>query len=252
MNLNELSWIESIEQILKDNGGTASLEKMYQDIGRYRDLSGNQQWQATLRGVMYRDMRQRDRIVRVGLGVFGLKEAAEGKSTFQQVAQSQTVVPSSRHSTIQGMLLELGNFYGYETYTADPNSKFDEKRLGSIASMQEVPAFTFPDLLEQVKKIDVIWFSKRTQRAFPKAAFEVENTPEFRRSMLKLYQLRDYKTEFYLIADQDRKSLFEKRLDNDPFNDIRQEYIFRNFEQVSQLYVAAAEHFLLKEKFFAN
>lgn len=253
MKLNELSWIEAIKQVLTDNSGAASLEKMYSDILKYRDVSTNNQWQATLRGILYRDMRQTDEIVRVGLGVFGLKNSAASQSTFQMVAKNRSVSTSSRHSTTQGMLIELGNFYGYDTYTADPNMYFDEKKLGSISSLSEVPSFTgFEDLLNQSKKIDVIWFSKRTQRSFPKKAFEVENTPEFKRSMLKLYQLRDLKTEFYLIADTEKESLFESRLNDDPFNNIRSEFNFRSFENVTRLYVAAAEHFLLKEKFFPN
>lgn len=253
MKVNELNWVEAIEQVLRDNGGSASLERMYLDILKYRDVSNNRQWQATLRGILYRDMRQRDHFVRLGLGVFGLKNAATSQSTFNQIATNKQVAVSSQHSAIQGMLIELGNFYGYDTYTADPNANFDEKRLGSIASLAQIPDFTgFSDLLSQVRKIDVIWFSKRTQRSFPKAAFEVENTPEFRRSMLKLYQLRDYKTDFYLVAAEDKKSLFESRLNNDPFNSVRHDFLFRSFEEVSHLYVAAAEHFLLQERFFAK
>ncbi len=250
-DLNELSWMEAIERVLKDNGGSASLEKMYADILKFRDVSKNQHWQATLRGILYRDMRQRDRVVRVGLGVFGLKEAALAQSTFQQVVNRKTVLTSSRHSSTQGMLIELGNFYGYETYTADPNEYFDEKRLGNISSLPQVPNFTgFDDLLNQVKKIDVVWFSKRAQRAFPKVAFEVENTPEFGRSMLKLYQLRDFKTDFYLVADQNKQALFNKRLTNEPFDEMKEEFRFRSFEEVTQLYVAAAKHSLLKDQFF--
>lgn len=252
-NLNKLDWLEAIEQVLKDNGGAATLGKMYADIAKYRDLSSNRHGQATLRGILYRDVRQNDRFVRVGLGVFGLKEAAAAHGTFRKVAERRSISTSSRHASTQGMLIELGNFYSYETYTADPNANFDEKLLGSMTSLAQVPSFTgFPDLLNQTKKIDVIWFSKRTQRPFPKAAFEVENTPEFGRSMMKLYQLRDFKTDFYLIADSKRKSTFETRLKNDPFHELKQEFRFRSFEQITRLYTAAAEHFLLKEQVFSE
>ncbi len=246
----ELSWVEAIEKTIEDNGGAASLEKMYVGIAKYRDLSTNANWQATLRGVLYRDMKQRDQIVRLGLGVFGFKNAKAKKSTFQKIADKVAIKPAARHATIQGMLLEMGNFYGYETYTADPSSDFDGKKLGSIASLSKVPQFTFADLQKQTTKIDVLWFSKHTKRPFPKAAFEVENTPEFRRSLLKLYQLRDFKTEFYLVADESKKSLFDTRLDNDPFNQNKDDFLFRSFNQVTDLYIAAAQHFLLKEQFF--
>ena len=48
-------------------------------------------------------------------------------------------------------------------------------------------------------------------RPFPKFAFEVETTPEFRRALLRLYQLRDFDTALYVVADEAKRSLFEKR-----------------------------------------
>jgi hypothetical protein len=65
-------------------------------------------------------------------GVFGLKNTTTSQSTFNQIATNKQVAVSSQHSAIQGMLIELGNFYGYDTYTADPNANFDEKRLEVI------------------------------------------------------------------------------------------------------------------------
>ena len=62
MPTKELPWTEAIEQVIEDNGGAASLEKMYVDILKYRDVSNNRAWQATLRGILYRDMKQSGRI----------------------------------------------------------------------------------------------------------------------------------------------------------------------------------------------
>jgi len=246
-------WSAAIEQVIADNGGVASLEKMYVDVLGYRDVSNNRQWQATLRGILYRDMRERRRIVRVGLGVFAFSEKGVQHGAFQRIAAEGTVPVTSRHSTIQGMLVELGNFYGYDTYAADPSCDFDGKPLGSIVSLQELPAFTgFADLLEQARRIDVLWLKKRTAHAFPKAAYEVENTAEFRRAMLKLYQLRDFETQFYLIAADKKRALFESRLNDDPFFAIKGRFVFRTFDDVTHLYVAAVQHFLLREQFFAG
>ncbi|MFQ5799236.1 MAG: hypothetical protein ACE5JU_18465 [Candidatus Binatia bacterium] len=251
--INQLPWSEAIEQVITDNGDVASLDKMYTDILKYRDVSNNRRWKATLRGILYRDMRQRGRIVRVGLGVYGFKEKAAQQGIFQKIEARKSVKVSSRHSTTEGMLIELGNFYGYDTFTADSSAEFDGKPLGSIASLGDLPTFTgFADLLEQVKRIDVLWFNKRTKRAFPKVAYEVENTPEFRRALLKLYQLRDFKTDFFLIAEGKKRALFESRLNNDPFYEIKARFAFRSFEDVTYLYAAAAEHFLLRERFFVS
>jgi len=108
--ISQLPWSEAIEQVIVDNGGVASLDKMYVDILKYRDVSSNRQWKATLRGILYRDMRQRGRIVRIGLGVFGFKKKAVQQGMFQKIEAHKAIKVSSRHSTTQGMLVELGNF----------------------------------------------------------------------------------------------------------------------------------------------
>lgn len=251
--ISQLPWNEAIEQVIADNGGAASLDKMYVDVLKYRDVSSNRQWKATLRGILYRNMRQRGRIVRVGLGVFGFRDKTAPQGMFQKIEACKTIKASSRHSTTEGMLLELGNFYGYDTYTADPSTEFDGKPLSSIASLCELPSFTgFVDLLEQVKRIDVLWLKKRTTRAFPKVAYEVENTPEFRCAMLKLYQLRDFKTDFFLIGEEKKRALFESRLSDDPFYEVKDRFVFRSFENITRLYSVAVEHFLLREQFFVS
>ncbi len=250
--MNQLPWTEAIEKVIGDLGGAASLDKMYESIPQYRDLSANKQWKATLRGILYRDMKQRNRIVRLGLGIFGFA-GTKKKTLFQKVEAKDKVVTPSQHSSIQGMLIEMGNFYGFDTYTADPSASFDGKKLGNLASLQQMPSFVgYADLLDQAKKIDVIWFEKNTTRPFPIQAYEVENTPEFRRSMLKLYQLRNFTTEFFLVAQAAKESLFATRLNNDPYNKVKERFQFRSFEDVTALYISAAEHFILQEKFFPS
>jgi len=66
--MKQLPWHEAIEQVLRDNGGVASLEVLYRDIAQYRDLTTNREWKATLRGILYREMQRKGQIVRVGLG----------------------------------------------------------------------------------------------------------------------------------------------------------------------------------------
>ena len=41
--MKQLPWHEAIEQVLRDNGGVASLEVLYRDIAQYRDLTTNRE-----------------------------------------------------------------------------------------------------------------------------------------------------------------------------------------------------------------
>lgn len=251
--IKELPWSEAIEQVIADHGGTVSLERMYADILKYRDVSRNTRWKETLRGILYRDMETKKRIKRVGLGVFGFAHQSRAQTTFEQIVHEEKVKPIDNHSHVQGMLLELGNFYKFKTYTADPTKEFDGKQLGSIATLQELPAFTgFQDVLEKAKRIDVLWLTGRAARAFPKLAFEVENSTDFTRSMLKMYQLRDFDAIFYLIAPTDREHIFQARVNDDPFFAMRQKYVFRSFAQVTRLYQVAVEHFVLQSHFLGE
>ena len=249
----ELPWQDAIEQVIADNGGAASLEKMYADIGRYRNLSTNRAWQATLRGILYLRVIPKGRVKRIGLGVYGFDDVSAPSTLFQQIEAQNPVTPSTRHADTQGMLLELGNFYRYDTYTADPSATFDNKPLRSIASLASLPPFTgFAELLDQAKKVDVVWLRKNTATPSPRFLFEVENTPEFGRSMLKMYQFRDFESNFCLIGDEEKRGVFLSRLKKDPFHEIEERFKFRTFADVTQLYAAAVQQQLHESTFFAG
>ncbi len=250
--MRQLSWREAIEQVLRDNGGMASLDVLYRDIPKHRDVTTNREWKATLRGILYREMQQRGNIVRVGLGVFALKDAVPKQRLFQRIIRREEIQRHRlTHTDIEGMLVELGNSYGYDTYTADAHKVFDGKPLAAIATLKELPPFTFPEVLAQVRQIDVLWF-ERKPNPFPKFAFEVETTPNFRRALLRLYQLRNFDTTFYIIADSAKQGLLEKCLREEPFHAIRHRVLFRSIEEVLivyQLKVRLAEE---EAKFFGG
>lgn len=250
--MKQLPWHEAIEQVLRDNGGVVSLEVLYKDIVKYRDVTTNREWKATLRGILYREMQQKGRIVRVGLGVFALQDAVPKLTLFQRITRGENVQRKwLNHASIEGMLLELGNFYGYDTYTANAQKHFDGKPLASIATLKDLPPFTFPDLLEQLRWIDVLWF-ERKPRPFPKFAFEVEMKPNFRRALLRLYQLRDFNTTLYVVADDTKQKLFEKCLQDEPFHILRHRFAFFPIDKVLLLYQLRVQLAKEEEQIFGN
>ena len=74
------------------------------------------------------------------------------------------------HWDVMGILVDLGNLLGFDTYVADPSRKYRDKTLGQIATLREIPGFTYQDTLDIVKNIDVIWFKGE----YPEHCFEVE------------------------------------------------------------------------------
>jgi len=250
--MKNLSWHKAIEQVFEDNGGIVSLNVLYRDIAKYRDITTNREWKATLRGILYREMQQKGNIVRIGLGVFALRETGHEADLFQRIIRGENVQwKRLKHADIEGILLELGNLYGYDTYTADAHKFFDGKPLASIATLKDLPPFTFKDLLEQIRLIDVLWFERRSH-AFPKFAFEVETTPEFRRALLRLYQLRDFNTILYIVANNAKQELFEKYLQYEPFNTISHRFIFLPFDKLLHIYQLRVKLAQLEEDFFVR
>lgn len=236
------------------NGGLASLPFLYENAHKYRKLPSGD-WQKTLRGVLYRDVKK-GRFIRVGLSVYGLPTFSTEKSAYSSaVAEGNPrdfiARTEDTHSTIEGMLIELGNFYDFLTYTSDKNKMFDGKNLSSIERLHEIPEFTYEELIKTVKKSDIIWFSKKAKHIFPKYIYEVEHSTDFTGSMVKMLQLKDFDTRFVLTSWESRRQIFDQRVNQELFNEVKSKFVFRPFELVAELYFSAVKHFELQSQFFA-
>lgn len=49
--------------------------------------------------------------------------------------------------------------------------------------------FTYKEVVEKIKSIDVFWFN---DRRFPKFVFEVEHSTDFKNALLKFLELQDF------------------------------------------------------------
>ncbi len=131
------------------------------------------------------------------------------------------------------MLIEIGNLEGFETYTADPSKVFENKKLGTIATMHTIPAFTYPQLTTIARYIDVLWFNRRQ---FPERAFEVEYSTNFRNSLVKFTEFQDFSTKFYLVAPAEGRPKYQREIERAAFAAIASRCIFWTFPQLEKLY----------------
>ncbi|MFH0846431.1 MAG: hypothetical protein V1894_00020 [Chloroflexota bacterium] len=248
-----IKWNDLIELIMDKNNGMASLNFLYEQASSYKQLPSGD-WQKTLRGVLYREVN-RGRFKKIGLGVYALPKYEDKSSAYSYASKN---LPLSQylsdvkdyHTTFEGMLLELGTFFEYMTYTGDLNRSFDGKKLRELCGLTEVPDFTYPELKTLVSKCDTIWFTK-ARLPFPKYIFEVESTTDFTNSMLKMYQLVNFDARFILVASQERKGIFTNRIEKEPFAKEKHRFSFRSFEDVGTLYFNSVEHHELKTKFLS-
>ena len=248
-----MKWNDLIELIIKQNNGIASLNFLYAEASKYKELPSGD-WQKTLRGVLYREVN-RGKLKKIGLGVYALPGYEDQSSAYSYALNNQPVRQYLKdvkdyHSSIEGMLLELGNFFEYITYTSDINRTFDGKKLRELSSVTELPDFTYPELKSLVSKSDAVWLSK-TRLPFPKYIFEVESTTDFLNSMFKMYQMINFDTRFVLVASLRRKSVFTNRINKEPFAREKHRFSFRSFEDVARLYFNSVEHYELRSKFLS-
>ena len=230
MTSEKVTFSKAIEQIMLDNGYLASLQHIYKEFPKYRILSG----QTPFKTIQERVQRDK-RFTRIGLGVYALTEYLE---KLPKVVPPKTGSEKKErlHARIQGMLIEIGNNRNDvgDTYTNDKKWFFDNKPLGSLATLSDVPAFTYENIInETVRFFDVIWFNKRR---FPLKVFEVEHSTDFRDAFVKFMELQDIRESFCCVSLKDREEKFRRELNKSAFEPLINRCEFASYEQVESDY----------------
>ena len=72
--------VEAIKNVLKDNGGIATWEIIYNEIEKYYPTAkASQEWQAGIRGVLYREIRNSRNFKKIDDGTYALSGFDEAK-----------------------------------------------------------------------------------------------------------------------------------------------------------------------------
>jgi len=229
----DLTYSDAIEKIMLNNGYIAPLKLLYKKIWDYKDKS-KIKGKTPFNSIQERVQRDK-RFTKIGLGVYALTEHLPDLQKEIEAKTPKEII-ERKHATIQGMLLEIGNFKKdvMDTYTNDRNWTFQGKKLGNLSTIKKLPYFTYKNIIEDsVRYIDVIWFNKRN---FPYSIFEVEDSTDFRDALIKFSELQDFLAEFYCIAEDNRRTKFEKEIKKNAFAPIRNRVIFRTYEEVKSDY----------------
>ncbi|HHT9120424.1 MAG TPA: hypothetical protein ACFYD3_07770 [Candidatus Hypogeohydataceae bacterium YC41] len=254
-SLDKITWEDAIIRVVKECGGSATLKELYQNVPQIREVPPRLDANHIIRAYLRRMTRVSGKLKRIGLGIYALLDIKLEQTLFEKIQEGKTktemfkaISATDSHSYVEGMLLELGDIYGYLTYTADPSGKFGSKPLGKLATVENFPNFTSSSLLNIAKGIDVIWFKKRALVVMPKHTFDVEKTTDFSKALHRAYQLRDFKITFYVVSQLRKDQQFQKKLATDPYTEISDRFFFRSFEDIFSLYEIAIKHSELKER----
>lgn len=237
--------VEAIAKVMEDNGGVASLDVIYDNITKYYPAAKEaKDWEAGLRGVLYREILNQRRFKKIGLSIYALTD-------YQEEQKPKSTDKVRMHSYIEGICLELGNYNGYLTYTADPSVSYRDKLyLSNIATIHDIPSFSYERIINEVKRIDVIWFNK-DGLAFPKKVFEVVDsvgtlTGAFNRSL----QLQNFNTEFYIVAPEKHHDKYLQTIDLEVYQPQKSRFRFVNYDDMMELYETTARKNKLESDLF--
>jgi hypothetical protein len=223
--------VEAIKKVLEDHEGIATWEIIYNEIEKYYPaIKSSDEWQAGIRGVFYREEKEKRNFKKVGLGMVALTNFKEEK--VEEIKQDTIRM----HSYMEGICLEIGNFMKMQTFTADPTAKYNNLHLSEIATLKTVPLFTYSEIIDTIKRIDVLWFNDKGF-SFPKKAIEiVDSIGTLEPALKRTFQLVEFNLSFYILCKQEHKKKIEKELSCEPYKRIRDRYIVRDYDDILNIY----------------
>lgn len=221
---------EQVIDAMRQLGGYATFGQLNQKM----DFS---QWKSkTPEASVRRIVQQSDEFYRIQPGLWALKELRPQveKNLHLTGEQSEENRELFTHSYFQGLLVTIGNFNSYQTWVPnqDKNKFYLEKPLHELSTIEnELPQFSYSFFIRQARTIDVIWFNERNM---PHAFFEVEHTTNITNSLIKFNELQDFYANFYIVADQSRRALFNDILScHTTFRDIARRVNFLSYQELT-------------------
>lgn len=145
------------------------------------------------------------------------------------------------------MIIEIGNIKGFKTYIPpqDKNKKFLNRPLKELVKLSNILKFTYEDVIQKVKSIDVFWFN---ERRFPVCVFEIEHSTDFKKALLKFLELQDFNIHMYIVSYNKREKEFLSKIDYAGFKRIKERTRFITYEKVAQWYTKSYELMLTESK----
>jgi len=154
------------------------------------------------------------------------------------------------HSDLQAKLILIGSYLGYRTYTPDKSKSSVYGVLGKLCSEKDLPEGAVPNMhVESAKFIDVIWFD---EEGFPTHGFEVEHTTDITKGMLRLYQVHKLRIKMFIIASEESRGKFQREVLKSPFSKIREEYLFKNYEELDEFFNSVRSFTKAKQRFLSR
>ena len=227
---------EAVILAMKQNGGYATLGQLYQTAPK---ITGSNWGTRTPFATIRRIVQEHDEFFKIRPGLWALTSEKEKVLLLFSDERTQTKVREYSHYFYQGLVAEIGNLKGFQTFVPaqDKNKPYATKKLSDITTLSKLYEFTYPDVLRKAQTIDVAWFNIRK---YPNSFFEVEHSTDIYNSLLKFVELQDFRTNFYVVADSQRQAEFENKMALNAFASIKPFVKFWNYDLVLDLHAKVA------------
>jgi hypothetical protein len=220
-------------------GGIATLGQLYREVPTHG-------WTTKTPAATIRKLVQiTPEIYKLRPGLYGLKSKRsefESHGIIAETARNRNSPENRRfdHTYYQGLLLSLGKMRGFECWSPnqDRNKLFDNTALGSVRTLQRLPAFTHPELVKKSSTVDVIWFN---ERLMPENLFEVEHSTDIYNSLRKFAEFQDFNCNLVIVADAKRRPEFERKKRDRAFRDISKRVDFLSYQKLRTRHEQASE-----------
>ena len=237
---------EAVIKVMEENGGFATLGFLNQNVLKV----ANCEWKtktpfASIRRIV-QDVRFFFRI-RPGLWALNAYKEKVLKNFSIDDTSSREEKRIFDHTYYQGLLVEIGNLKGFETYIPrqDKNKMYLSRPLLNYATLKELYSFTYEKTVNRAKSIDVIWVN---ERKFPDSIFEIEHSTDFQNSLLKYLDLRDFNASFIIVADVNRYREYERKVSYTAFSKIKERITFLSYQKLADYHSKAFQYYELQKE----
>ena len=221
---------QQVIDTLRNQGGYATLRR----LNEVMDFST---WKTkTPEASVRRIVQISDAIFRIQPGLWALEESRDKVLKKFNITESDSKsIEQFNHAYYQGLLIEIGHYRNSSTYVPPQNQHrlFLDKELGDITDHKLIPQFTFEALLRKARTVDVIWFNERNM---PTHFYEVEHTTDIKNSLSKFYELQDFFSSFYIVANVHRENEFNDKINASIFSPIKSRVKFITYDKVASLH----------------
>lgn len=221
---------QQVVEALRNQGGYATLRRLNEVI----DFST---WKTkTPEASVRRIVQNSDAIFRIQPGLWALEESRDKVlKRFKIKDGDSKSIEMFNHAYYQGLLIEIGHYRKSTTYVPpqDQHRLFLDKELGDLTDYKAIPEFTYETLLRRARTVDVIWFN---QRHMPTHFYEVEHTTDIKSSLSKFYELQDFFSRFFIVANSHRENEFKDKINASIFSDIVNRVKFITYDKVASLH----------------